>query len=1338
MSKLTLPVIIIFLIIFQGVLFAQTPSTRLWVPNRNVMTMKRNGNVLYLGGDFTRIGPRCSYGGVLDNACMPDTNYALPNSAVRCVIPDGAGGWFIAGDFTKVGDSTRNTLAHLNVSGHVTAWNPQITGYAHTLLLSGDTLFIGGIFTAVGGQSRQNLAAVNANTGTIFSWNPGCNNDIQAFRIIGTKLYIGGDFTTIGGQTRGRLASFDRTTGLITSWNPNPNNYVTSLSSSHDTLFVGGAFNFIGGQSRTFVAAFNTTLATNNVTAWNVSITGTGAGVYVNDLAITGKRLFICGGFETVGGQPRKNLAAVDVTLNTGNLLSWYPTNMTGGGIDCLAIKGNSLVFGGYFIDPGMRIASVNINTGALDSWTPDADSYVHALAVNGSSVYVGGVFNAIGGVKRSKAGAINLLNGELTCWNPDIDHNGDIRAIAFSNDTVYLAGLFLAVGGVSRKSLAAVNNSNGALLPWKTDMNGSGTGGSIADIIVHGNELIVAGGFNTTGYVVNRLASFYRNLNTNNTRPWNPGFLGTGAEYLNSILLKGDTLYAAGKFTQVDGQPRNNLAAFSTSANTNSLLPWDPNSNAMVNKLQSSGETIYASGGFGTVGGQVRKGIVAIEAGSGNVTPWYPNPSNGLASTSIGTIGVWGNVLYCYGAFNNIGGQPRTKYAALDLGSSAAALPWFPPFITSGTGCFYIDSSLLMLGGAFTSSNTYKAHAFMEAFTPVGTTSFDPIIASSAIGSVCPGTAVTLTVNEDFAGNPANLYWYSGSCGGTLVGTGSTIMVNPGTTTTYFLRTQGTCPGYGGCNSITVNVYPNPQMTVTPDTDLCLGDSVMLTASGAVSYNWGALGLGTAQTVAPIINTTYTVIGTDTHGCKDTADIHVQIRPVSSFTQNHTICESGVYTWHGVNYSTPGTYTVNYLSVNGCDSSYTLHLSVNPVYAFTENHTVCENEIYSWHGTDYSTEGTYTANYSTVNGCDSSYTLHLSVNPVYAFTENHDMCEGESYSWHGTNYALAGTYTDTHISTNGCDSSYTLHLNVNPIFAFTENHSMCEGEVYTWHGVNYSTPGTYTVNYLSVNGCDSSYTLHLSVNPVYAFTENHTICENAVYTWHGTNYSIAGMYTANYSTVTGCDSSYTLYLSVNPVYEFTENYSMCEGEVYTWHGVNYYTAGTYMANYLSAIGCDSNYILNLSVTPLNVSVHVDGLIITSNQNNATYQWLDCNEGLTPINGETNQGFTPDENGNYAVLITSGSCSDTSECIEIQNVGLTSKTISEINVYPNPFSNELLIVSEDQKQWDVQIFNALGQNVFNGLAVGKTSVSTIVFAPGLYMIQLSSNDFRYYKKLIKE
>jgi Fe-S-cluster-containing hydrogenase component 2 len=413
--------------------------------------------------------------------------------------------------------------------------------------------------------------------------------------------------------------------------------------------------------------------------------------------------------------------------------------------------------------------------------------------------------------------------------------------------------------------------------------------------------------------------------------------------------------------------------------------------------------------------------------------------------------------------------------------------------------------------------------------------------------------------------------------------------------------------------------------------------------------------------------------------------------------------------------------------------------LSVSPPYVFTENHSICSGDTYHWQGNDYTNANTYTANYTSINGCDSIYTLNLVVSPVYAFTESHSICDGDTYHWQGSDYTIANTYTANYTSINGCDSIYTLHLTVNPIYAFTENHSICNGDTYHWQGNDYTSANTYTANYTSINGCDSIYTLNLSVSPVYAFTENHSICNGDTYHWQGNDYTSANTYTANYTSINGCDSIYTLNLAVNPVYAFTENHSMCNGETYNWQGTDYSTANTYTANYTSINSCDSMYTLNLSVNTVDTSLTVSDPTITANASGAIYQWLDCDNAFAIIPGATSQVFNAIANGNYAVIVTQGLCSDTSSCAQILTIGImTTSNVEGITVYPNPVSDELIIESKgNQKEFYFEIFNSIGQVVFKENVVEKAIVKTSNFDPGVYYIRALFNDSSVIRKVIK-
>lgn len=151
-----------------------------------------------------------------------------------------------------------------------------------------------------------------------------------------------------------------------------------------------------------------------------------------------------------------------------------------------------------------------------------------------------------------------------------------------------------------------------------------------------------------------------------------------------------------------------------------------------------------------------------------------------------------------------------------------------------------------------------------------------DPIIATSLASNntPCSSESVTLSVVSGFLGGAVNWQWYSGSCAGTPVGTGTQIVVNPTTSAGYFVRAEGGClvsPGICS-NGNTLSVIASPTVTVLSNqTLICSGQSVMLAFNGANSYSVnGSAITGSTALVNPTITTTFTITGND--GCMGTA----------------------------------------------------------------------------------------------------------------------------------------------------------------------------------------------------------------------------------------------------------------------------------------------------------------------------------------------------------------------------------------------------------------------------------------------------------------------------------
>ncbi|REK05658.1 MAG: T9SS C-terminal target domain-containing protein [Bacteroidetes bacterium] len=197
----------------------------------------------------------------------------------------------------------------------------------------------------------------------------------------------------------------------------------------------------------------------------------------------------------------------------------------------------------------------------------------------------------------------------------------------------------------------------------------------------------------------------------------------------------------------------------------------------------------------------------------------------------------------------------------------------------------------------------------------------------------------------------------------------------------------------------------------------------------------------------------------------------------------------------------------------------------------------------------------------------------------------------------------------------------------------------------------------------------------------------------------------------------------------------------------YTWIDGNNYTASNNTATYNiiggSANGCDSLVTLNLTINYVSdlTTTTAANSIITANNPNANYQWLDCNNNYTIITGAINQSYAPIVNGSFAVELTENGCVDTSTCVLITTVGIIENTFnSPITVYPNPTQGQLIIVSQKElRNTSLTLRNIMGQEVFrkNYSSVNRIDLTREV-SSGVYFVEIIDGEKKAVFKIIVE
>jgi len=196
------------------------------------------------------------------------------------------------------------------------------------------------------------------------------------------------------------------------------------------------------------------------------------------------------------------------------------------------------------------------------------------------------------------------------------------------------------------------------------------------------------------------------------------------------------------------------------------------------------------------------------------------------------------------------------------------------------------------------------------------------PVAAISGGTNLCSGQNTTLT-----ASGGGNYLWNTGV-------TNNTISVSPSTTTNYSV----TVTSVNGCSdtaNANIVVTPMPIATINPNSTVCAGSVVMLTASGGINYSWSIGAITSSIQVTPNTSTNYSVVVANGN-CTDTASTSVTVNPNPTATTSGSIT---IFQGHSTTLSANGGG--NYVWSNG---ETTTAISVTPaittVYCVTVTDT--------------------------------------------------------------------------------------------------------------------------------------------------------------------------------------------------------------------------------------------------------------------------------------------------------------------------------------------------------------------------------------------------------------
>ena len=694
------------------------------------------------------------------------------------------------------------------------------------------------------------------------------------------------------------------------------------------------------------------------------------------------------------------------------------------------------------------------------------------------------------------------------------------------------------------------------------------------------------------------------------------------------------------------------------------------------------------------------------VYAGSGTIIETY-NPTTNTFKTLAGNIPsqytIGGDLLFwqgnLYEAVKNGSVNSLLKINLTNLSASTNYLTFTAPSVygiasvevpcsenklyafsdnTSSTDVYELDMVNKVQITTKTCTFPYKVYdAASIAETQSGTPPNSPTVVTPI--NYCQGDPVS-ALSASVTSTLDTLRWWTASSGGSPTGkpVPNVSSLSTGTFKWYVSAFDTSTKCESGRLLITVNVNAYPAVpTVNPSgtNTICNGNSLLLNSSAASGNQWyfnGApIASATGTTYSATATGDYTVTTTNVNGCSKTST------PTTINVTNATI------NYPGSPFCPKGTQAVTLTGATGGQFTATpAGLNIDATTGLLD--------------LSKSLTGNYTITY-TVGPANCQFTTNIAINSISAaisYSPN-AICQANSpvAATLASGSTAGGTFT-------AVPAGLTINSNTGTITASS------------------STAGNYTVTYTYGTAgvaCGLlTTTSTVTINAPSASTIPAKICNGNKYTFNGVDYTVTGKYPVHFTNAVGCDSTATLDLTVyNPTSGGTINKSVCTPNLpFVWNGISYSTAGTYPFHLTNADGCDSTITLNLTIptisidsikttpeNPVSAGTSIVAQVISASSIDSA-KWLPSS---LFSNTQTTQTFNA-LNDTFRISVTAynSGCTDTASKLIVvtKNSNFIPNAIAPSNS-SDPRISHFMVYGTSIKTADLTIFNQWGQKIFH-------------------------------------
>ena len=327
---------------------------------------------------------------------------------------------------------------------------------------------------------------------------------------------------------------------------------------------------------------------------------------------------------------------------------------------------------------------------------------------------------------------------------------------------------------------------------------------------------------------------------------------------------------------------------------------------------------------------------------------------------------------------------------------------------------------------------------------------------------------------------------------------------------------------------------------------------------------------------------------------------------------------------------------------------------------------TACPNSQVEYNGEFYQAGTINEVNLVSTEGCDSTIIITVDIFDVNNETLQVKACQGGFYDYNGVQIPTGSQQDFAFPDINGCDSTVTVIVEAFDVNSETLQVKACEGEFYDYNGVQIPTGSQQDFAFPDINGCDSTVTVIVEAFDVNNETLQVKACEGEFYDYNGILIPTGSQQYFAFPDINGCDSIVTVIVEAFDVNNETLQVQACEGGFYNYNGVLIPAGSQQDFAFPDINGCDSivTVIVNTLSTP-NAIAQVQGTLTcvdvdteiqgssSTGSGTLSYDWQFGGNSIS-----MNEAISVSEPGTYTLIITDidNGCTDETQVEVFQDI----------------------------------------------------------------------------------